>query len=346
MVGMVISHFGARLPTPERRGEWTSSVVRFFDGRAMPLFVVLAGIGFVHLHRRPRAFPRVLTRAVALLLLGLWLEGGLVAVILQSYALWFVVALAVVRLPRWSWLPLAGVVVAIGAWGILHARDTFDSPYVLTDDAWWSALGMLAHPGQLLTTLTFTGLYPLFPSFAFFLVGMWLAGLDLRRTGVAVVLVSVGLTVAGIAYNVGWSTDAQRVDVEHTSPWRLLSAAGHSNAPVWVVASTAGALAALGACLVLTTRRGPLSRVLADTGRLALTFYVAHVFVLRRPWRDWPWDWTPEATLAVTALLTVGFVVAAHLWRRRFAHGPLEALLRAPDRWWTRRDTPTAFSGR
>ena len=38
----------------------------------------------------------------------------------------------------------------------------------------------LGHPRLLLSHLMFTGIYPALPTMAFFLVGMWLATLNLR----------------------------------------------------------------------------------------------------------------------------------------------------------------------
>ncbi|MEM8930086.1 MAG: DUF418 domain-containing protein, partial [Acidobacteriota bacterium] len=71
-------------------------------------------------------------------------------------------------------------------------------------------------------------------------------------------------------------------------------------------------------------------RPLVHTGQLALTFYVGHVIVgmgtLEALGR------LSDETLASSLAASAGFCVAgllfAHLWRRLFPRGPLEAALR------------------
>ena len=332
MLGMFVSHYGAHiLDRPER--DWPSSVVRFVDGRAMPLFVMLSGAGCVFLCRRPGAWVRVLSRAVLLLLAGLWLEGGLVAVILHFYALYLIVGLLVVHLPKRWWLPLAIVVTVIGAWIRIYAVDDLPKQWIMTDDSWWSALPHLGHPRLLLSHLLFTGLYPAFPTLAFFFVGMWVAQLDLRSPRTVNALMAGGLAMAVVGYGIGWNTDDHR---EHLAPgsttaWRWLSAAGHSQMPAWIVGATGLGLAVIGACLWLSRHFPRGTRPLAYTGQLALTFYVVHVFLLRRGLRHWPWQMSPPTILAAIAGIYAAFVLVAWLWRTRMARGPAETILRFAD---------------
>jgi uncharacterized membrane protein YeiB len=179
----------------------------------------------------------------------------------------------------------------------------------------------------------FTGIYPALPTMAFFLVGMWLATLDLRARATVARLLAIGLAMAVIGYGVGWNTDDHRAQLAPTSTsgWRWLSAAGHSQMPAWIVGSTGLAIAVIGTCLWVTARLPQATLVLAHAGQLALTFYIVHVFLLRRGLREWPWHMSPPAILAAIAGLYAGFVVIADQWRRRRAHGPAEAILRFAD---------------
>jgi uncharacterized membrane protein YeiB len=333
MLLMFIAHYGATVDDGASQTPWASSVVRFTDGRAMPLFVMLSGAGFALLARRPPVAARVVPRAALLLVAGLWLDGGLVAPILQYYSLYLLAGLLVIRIESRWWLPLAGVVTATGALVALHWIDHLPDPYRITSDSGWAAMGALRHPWRLFSTLAFTGTYPLFPSFAFFLVGMWVARQNLRSSRFQLMVLLVGAAIAVCGYGLGWRTDSHRLalDPPSTSAWRLLSAAGHSNMPVWVVAATGFALAVLGGASWLAPHLGFVSRALARTGRLALTFYVVHVWLLRRGLRHWPWDLSNEMILLAIAALFVGVVVVADRWLSRFAYGPLEAALRAPD---------------
>jgi uncharacterized membrane protein YeiB len=331
MLLMFVAHYGATLDDGPGRPHWTSSLVRFTDGRVMPLFVLLSGAGFAFLVKRPPVVARVLARAALLLVAGLWLDGGIVVPILQYYAAYLAAGLLATLLEPRHWLPLAAVVTAVGAVVTLYWLDHFPDPYRITTDSGWSALGALRHPWPLVSTLAFTGTYPLFPSFAFFLVGMWVARQDLGSARFQVGLVVVGTAVAVGGYAVGWHTDADRRAAPGRSTWRLLSATGHSDMPLWVVAATGFALAVLGGGSLLAHRIGPVGRGLERTGRLALTFYVVHVWLLRRSLRHWPWDLSKEQIVITLVLMFVTFVVIADRWLGRFTYGPFEAALRVPD---------------
>jgi uncharacterized membrane protein YeiB len=268
-----------------------------------------------------------------LLLAGLWLEGGLVAVILHFYALYLIVGLFAVRLSKTWLLVLAGAVTVAGAWIRIYAGDDLPKPYIITDDSWWSALPELGHPRLLLSHLLFTGIYPALPTLAFFFVGMCVARLDLRAPAMAGRLLIGGVALAVIGYGIGWSTDDHRaqLDVGDTSEWRWLSAAGHSQMPAWIIGSTGLGLAVIGACLWAGRQFPRATHPLALAGQLALTFYVVHVLLLRRGLRHWPWHMSPPTMLAAIAGLFAAFALVANLWRARMAHGPAEAVLRVAD---------------
>jgi len=108
---MVIIHFGPN-PIPDTA---FGNLYEVPHGRASVLFVLLAGVGVPLLAagrsddgRRWQARGRLLFRAALLLPLGLWLQGldhG-VLVILQYYAVYFLLAALVLALPD-LWLLLA-----------------------------------------------------------------------------------------------------------------------------------------------------------------------------------------------------------------------------------------------
>lgn len=333
MLGMFFAHFGPATGDLAEREQWPFRIVRFNDGRAMPLFVLLSGAGFTFLVRFKPRISRVLPRAAILLLAGLVLEGGLVLVILHFYALYFIAGLLVHRLPDRALLLLAGAVIAVGALTTVYLTEHLPESYVMRGDPWFSHVPQLGHPLPLLSHLAFTGGYPLFPSFAFFLVGMVLARHDLRPRLVVTALVVGGLSLALAGYALGWNTDVHRRGLapDSTSAWRFLSAAGHSQMPVWVIATTGGALAVVGFSLALCRAAPRATMPLVWAGQLALTFYVAHVFLLRRPLRRWPYELSPAETIGAIVALFAAFVLVASLWRRYFKRGPAEAVMRVGD---------------
>lgn len=211
VLGMLLAHFGGTLTEDDG---WQGSVVRFTDGRAMPLFVILSGVGVALLVQRSTQPWRVMVgRAVLLLLVGLAFEFTTpVAVILQYYALFFLVAVALRRLPtRWL-LPAAALVVALGVVNRWYVAPHLPTPYQVVpgDPSVWGGLGLLLRPHVLVSTLVSTGTYPLFPAFAFVLVGLWLGRQDLASARVRRGLVVVGLAMAVVGYGAGWATDHRR----------------------------------------------------------------------------------------------------------------------------------------
>jgi uncharacterized membrane protein YeiB len=300
-------------------------------GRASILFVLIAGIGISLLARPSSRTPAearltLLWRASLLLVVGLALQeldhGA--AVILQDYAIFFVLAILVVT---WSdrWLLGLAAVSAIGGpivflWGELTAPHVYDRAVTaLTDPV-----------GEVVHGLLLSGAYPLITWAAPFLLGMWIGRRDLRsvRThrwlaygGAAVTMAGVAL-VALLGALFGQPADAD-------GWYRLASIAPHSQMFVWLVAGTGAAAMVLGACLLVVPRAEQLFWPLTTAGQLALTVYVGHLLVLHLAPQILKSD---ELGTAVVILVgfTVAILAATTTWRSWFDRGPLEAGLRVP----------------
>ena len=102
--------------------------------------------------------------------------------------------------------------------------------------------------------------------------------------------------------------------------------------PLFVIASAATALAIIALSVMLTQRfaGSPWLSPFLSTGRMSLTLYVAHVVVgmgvLKAIGR------LENQTLNFAVVGTISFCACgfffAHMWLKRFKHGPLEALMR------------------
>jgi uncharacterized membrane protein YeiB len=342
ILGMLFAHFATS--GLDGATGWTTHVARFNDGRAMPLFVMLSGAGFVLLLRRsPRPNREVMGRAAVLLLVGLTFEYTTpIAVILQFYALFFVVALVVRTLPN-RWLLVGAVaVVIIGAVTTLHLNDHLPVAFDRVGDtaSGWGAIPLLRQPHVLLSELFFTGIYAFFPNFAFVLIGMWIGRQDLSSRRLRTGLMVVGLAMAVVGYGSGWSTESHRVTVARsavqTDPlpdepslwWEPLNAHGHSQMPAWMVGSSGLAMAVIGGSLVVGDRARRVVLPLARVGQLALSLYVFQVALYRWPMKHWPWGFSQAQETGLTFASFLVCIGACWLWRSRFAHGPLELLLR------------------
>jgi peptidoglycan/LPS O-acetylase OafA/YrhL len=188
MVGMVIAHY-----VEQDSGTGIGATVRaFVDGRAMPLFMVLGGVGISFLVRRSTDPDRdLLIRAGILFPMGLILQeltDG-IAIILQYYALFFVIAIGLRRLPTRMLLGLGLVLMAAGAYSKQVWAPQVDSY------AGWQGIGTLFESGTW-WSLVVSGYYPFLPAGAFLTIGMWIGRRDLRLPRVALSLASVGLVLA------------------------------------------------------------------------------------------------------------------------------------------------------
>lgn len=300
-------------------------------GRASMLFVLVAGVGVSLLAASPSGSPRrttvtLLWRAALLLPVGLALQelDHDVAVILQDYALLFLVAIVLLPLGGRALLAVIALAAPLGSaaylWGQLRAPEVFQrEPVGLTDPA--------VEVGH---RLFLSGPYPLLTWLAPFVLGLWLGRLDLRSRRVRRRLLLWGTVVAAASTALSSALVAVLGDPGDPTGWdHLVVDAAHSQMPLWLTGATAAATAVLGGSLLVADRLPRVSHPLVLTGQLALTAYVGHLVVLGLgPEALTSSQVGPAATrLAGFTLVTVGLATA---WRRAWSRGPLEMLLQVP----------------
>lgn len=323
IVGMVAVHIG-----PTDAEGLSGDAYALPHGRSVLLFVLLAGAGVSLLDRGRSAGltpVRLVWRAVVLLPAGLALQelDHGVAVILQDYALVFVVALVLRPLgDRWL-LTVAGAAFVLGPVAhvsLEHAYPDVVTGYVtaLSDPPWEIVRGLVA-----------TGPYPLITYVAPFTLGMWIGRRDLADPRVVVWLFLAGAVVTvGI---LGLGSALRSVEALQASGWWMLALdeEAHSQSLVWLTSSSGAAVAVLATCVAAAALVPRPITPLVALGQLALSVYVAHLLVIV----------AFEEVVRVddvggAALRLAGFaVVAASLawgWRALFRRGPLELVLWAP----------------
>lgn len=301
-------------------------------GRASILFAALAGMGVSLLsadrssQRIRDARLRLVIRAAMLFPLGLVLHAldtG-VAVILQYYAIYFLVAAVAARLPDRRLLGLASALVIIGPATLFGAARA--------NAAWFEIGGSatISEPFVLARDLLLTGYYPVLTWTPPLLFGMWLGRRDLRSTRLRWRMVFTGVIVAATAYSSSWLLGqllGAPFDIDEAGI--LATAEPHSEMPLAIIGATAVAVAVIGGSMLVTARLPRTTWPLVAMGQLALTIYVGHLIVLvLTPDLMFRED-VPGAALVV-AWFTLFTLVAATLWRIVFARGPLEAAFNAP----------------
>lgn len=336
IIGMVMVHVGPTGP----EGDLPARLYGATHGRASILFVVLAGIGVSLLagDRSPARLrstaSRLAFRAVLLLPLGLALQelDTRVLVILQYYALYFLVASVVALLGDRVVLALAGVLVVAGPVAYIALG--------LWQPGWVEAGGPAAwtdEPGQIARDLLLTGSYPVLTWTGPVVFGVWLGRQDLRSTALRLRLLVGGAAAAVAGYGTGALLTSRYGEPVTEPAWsQLLVAEAHSQMPLWLIGATGVASAVLGACLLAATRFPRATWPLAATGQLALTVYVGHLLLLAAA-PDLLLRETVEGAARTVGAFTVVTVTLCTGWRALLSRGPLEAVLRLPWAWRRRR---------
>ena len=253
---MVMVHVGPFDVAPGAAG-W---LYRLTYGRASILFVTLAGVGVSLLagdrsqQRLSRALWQIAWRVAIFLPLGLYLQelDTPVAVILQYYAAYYVVAAAALRLSDRVLLTIIAVWTVVGP--VLWLLGDHDRG--------------VAEPGDVLAVasgLWVDGIYPVLTWGPAILFGVWLGRRDLRSTRTRWLLLAGGMGAAAVAY--GGSELLRALfgqPVGDAGFDRLLLAEGHSGMPLNIIGAVGVATALLGACLLLTSA---LPRLTLAAGR-------------------------------------------------------------------------------
>lgn len=321
ILGMIVVNVG---PLPA-----TSLLHRlclFPYGRASILFVTIAGLGMGYLlaNRRHGLWPDLLWRVLLLFMLGLALQTltDRVSLILQTYAVLFLLAPLLWRIPSRPLAALAACALVVGP-GFIVYHDVVHP--------WHEGLpgiSLATPPDDMLYSLTLSGPYPLASWTVPFIVGLLLARVDLRDVRTTWRMVTYGAVAAVGGAVVAYANYAVLSERADASPLRLLTGVAHGQMPLWLISSVGGAVLVIGVCLRWQTRVARIRGLLADTGRFAFTAYVLHVIVLAL---IKPADgFTVGTGILVAAVLSTVVVASAAIWSRTERPGPLEWLLRNP----------------
>ena len=295
-------------------------------GQASTLFAVVAGIGIELSSRRGPATEhraRLVWRALWLTPVGIALSliGTPVAVILQYYALWFLLAAPVLRWSTRALATVTGVGLAVGPTVLVWAQVTHPEWYAPRAGGIAGRGAWLGEFGDVLLT----GYYPTVSWIWLVFAGMLLARLDLRSDRTSWLLVTGGGAVATATYTLAAAARAT-IDLGAWQPW--LATEGHSDTPLEMVATLGVATAVMGLCLLLARYLRRLLWPGIALGRFALTVYVGHIVAYALV-REAFYNDTAAGGLETTLWVAgIGSLVAM-VWLAVLPRGPLEALDRA-----------------
>ena len=312
--GMILVNFWLVLGSPESHWSW---LVVIIEGKAAATFVVLAGVGLSLLVSRKAGGQGILLRrAVFLFVLGLLYSPLWPADILHFYGVYLLFGAFLVKVGN-GWLLLAYILSMVGFLLLVPIIDyetgwDFDT---FTYNDFWTPVGMVRH-------LFYNGFHPVFPWLSFLVAGIWLGRQDLMDTRVRVRILLIGMSLVIPSFLVSRIGSAMGGDTAY-----VLGTQPMPPFPFFIFMGTGTAFMVVILCAYATDhfRLGWL----AETGRMSLTIYVAHVVIglgilfavgILEP------DFT---FFAVYSTAFFGFLVAfSHYWLKRYRRGPLEFLMR------------------
>lgn len=334
IIGMVMVHIG---PQDASRDDLLAMAYRSPHGRASILFIVLAGIG-VSLLTADRSPTRLRTttrrlwwRALVLLPIGLFLQALPinVAVILQYYAVYFLVAATLARTRDRTLLIVAAAGATLGPVVLVWLQQLTPTWFQPGVPAWSDGL-------RIARDIALTGYYPVAVWTAPLAFGMWIGRRDLRSDQTAWRMLTSGALVTAAGTVLSDVAIAVLGEPVSEADWRQLAAiVPHNEMPLWLVTSAGIAVAITGGCILLCRRLPRPSWPLVAFGQLAFTVYVLHLLVLA-VWPQWLIRDDVGSAWRSVALFTVVAVTLATLYRLIAARGPFEMLLRVPQRSRTR----------
>ncbi|MEX5296582.1 heparan-alpha-glucosaminide N-acetyltransferase domain-containing protein [Kocuria sp. CPCC 205268] len=352
LIGLISVHI---LPDHDAATDEPTWSHLIFSGDSAALFALLAGVGLALTSggRRPHGGATMTADRI-----GLAVRAGLIALvglligvlmpedapadnILIYYGMFFLLAVPFLHAgPRvlfgcaavfW----LAGPLLMQGLTEVLPEWSSSNPTFA----------DVVSEPAGTLSQLLLTGTYPALPYMTYLLAGMGLGRLDLRRRGVQVRLLAVGLGLTVLArvasfvllHVLGGSQrllEASSLDEQELaealiwgpdsplteSMWWLAIDTPHTNTPPAIAASLGVGLAVLGALLLIARRFEAWLLPLAAMGAMTLTLYTAHLVALSfEVHEDRPALW-----YAVHLVVAAVFAVA---WQRAKGQGPLEKVI-------------------
>ncbi|MEC4090726.1 DUF418 domain-containing protein [Pseudoalteromonas rubra] len=334
--GMVVVNFklvmGATTGNPQ-----LLSLSSLLEGRAAALFVILAGVGLTlsarkvqnhNLLQRKQLQNKVIMRGILLLCLGLLYLPVWPADILHFYGCYFILASWLLFASHRTLLTLCAVIVS-----------TFPALLLIIDysKGWqWETLTYLDlwTLDGLIRRIFYNGFHPVFPWIAFLLFGIWLGRQPLHQSALQKRLFKIAIvtlvSVEGAFYLL--RTLAVSVGMQDQDIQFLLSTGPIPPLPQYLVCATASAVLILISCIKLAQYfvHTTILKVLEQTGKLSLTFYITHVIIGMGILESLNMlgNQSIEMALFSSLIFCLSASCFAMLWSRKFTQGPIEWLFR------------------
>lgn len=321
--------------------DWLQRFVGLFEGKAAATFVVLAGLGLSLITKTAIesgdaaklkiARNRIAKRALFLFVVGTSYILIWPADILHFYGIYMLFVLAFMSSKDKTLLLVAAFLIFV--YPLLMMVWDYDTAWDFNTfeyEGFWTIKGFLRN-------LFYNGFHPVIPWAAFMLVGYWLGRQDLykpqflRRLFTISLLSFLGIQLLSYGL-IRFLAEGEEAVVKELS--QILGTSPMPPLPIYMLNGIAVSFTVISASILSTQYRtdNKFIKALSNTGRLALTFYVAHVVLGMGIVEAINPGKMGTYPIEFSVLYALGFsllcVLFAVVWNTYYKSGPLEWVMR------------------
>ena len=327
-VGMVLVNFDIVMSHGVQSNEgFFNEFIGQLQGRASATFVVLAGIGLglSSFKKEGQTVNTIVKRSIFLLILGLLNMTIFEGDILHYYAFYFLFGVFLLPFGNRA-LILVISILNLVFFSMMLFID-YESGWnfeELTYTGFWTIDGFTRN-------LFFNGFHPVFPWLGFFLLGMLMSRVLLKKRQVQIKMISWGLIAIIFSEIMGFIISGYVIPADSELQF-LFMTDSMPPMPLYFLAASGSALLIIGLCLLVSEKfkESKIYSLIAPAGTQTLTLYVLHIIVGLGFIDAIGFTGTQTSSQAFVAAIIFCILgtIFAFTWSKWFRRGIFESLMR------------------
>ena len=327
-VGMVLVNFDIVMSHGVQSNEgFFNEFIGQLQGRASATFVVLAGIGLglSSFKKESQTVNTIVKRSIFLLILGLLNMTIFEGDILHYYAFYFLFGVFLLPFGNRA-LILVISILNLVFFSMMLFID-YESGWnfeELTYSGFWTIDGFTRN-------LFFNGFHPVFPWLGFFLLGMLMSRVLLKKRQVQIKMISWGLIAIIFSEIMSFIISGYVIPADSELQF-LFMTDSMPPMPLYFLAASGSALLIIGLCLLVSEKfkESKIYSLIAPAGTQTLTLYVLHIIVGLGFIDAIGFTGTQTSSQAFVAAIIFCILgtIFAFTWSKWFRKGMFESLMR------------------
>ena len=327
-VGMVLVNFDIAMSYGVQSNEgFFNEFIGQLQGRASATFVVLAGIGLglSSFKKESQTVSTIVKRSIFLLILGLLNMTIFEGDILHYYAFYFLFGVFLLPFGNRA-LILVISILNLVFFSMMLFID-YESGWnfeELTYSGFWTIDGFTRN-------LFFNGFHPVFPWLGFFLLGMLMSRVLLKKRQVQIKMISWGLIAIIFSEIMSFIISGYVIPADSELQF-LFMTDSMPPMPLYFLAASGSALLIIGLCLLVSEKfkESKIYSLIAPAGTQTLTLYVLHIIVGLGFIDAIGFTGTQTSSQAFVAAIIFCILgtIFAFTWSKWFRRGIFESLMR------------------